>query len=368
MSEIQENNNRELEIGVSDLFFALNTMPILNEATENLIKAISSAEDTIASLGGNEEYTSVELLSTDTSLSNKNITEEENIITKLSNTKRLLISFDADAMHFFKFTDAGYIDIDEEGNMFYVKAPEYAQDFYIHDDYAGSTVAKRGCGLCSMCTSSSSLLNIFMAPGYLSSLVTSSNTSNGILDAAHMSGLDIFYGDIKHLAKGESGFPDSDLLSEKMSFEEALPILIGAGYSVTIQYKLSDGHFMCVPASAGDGKYYLVDSYSNKENISGVRTGEYTAENINKGDFNNQSHPLDKHSTIFVCKPSAEVGTADLAHTTISITKDLADEIYTANNTYVDGSDIIETLDLPETELYAAYEQAVDEFNNQTRI
>ena len=357
------NAEDDIRINVANLYFALQHTPELSSAIEKLSTEINKAQDIIAGVGDVEEYTSVLELAKDSATTTKNYDKTNTIINKLVNTKNLLIGFNADAMHFFKFTDAGYLKVDDEGNFSYVIAPEFGQEFYGNEDYAGSNIRDSGCGLCTVCSAACSLSNCFFGPGYTSTLVTSSRPDTAIGKVADVLGLEFYRDNVIGLARNEN-IPEG-IISNDMTTEEAIESLIANGYSVGMLYKVNpetdSEHFMCIPASAGDGNYFLVDSYTNNGNyISGVRTGVYSLNNIVTGDFNNQDNPIYSHSTLFVFKPTEDVGDAKVARNTINITNELYEQI-----TNINGNEIIS---MPDTNLSEAYSKSVSEYEGFTRM
>ena len=347
----------DIRINVANLYFSLQHTPELASSIEKLSTEITRAQDTISGIGDIDEYTSVSELANDSALTTKCYDKTNTIINKLVNTKNLLISFNTDAMHFFKFTDAGYLKADEEGNFSYVMAPEFGQEFYGSTDYAGTNISERGCGLCTVCSAACFLTNSFYGPGITSTYVTSTRPSTAIEKAASALGLEFYRETISGLSR-EENIPEG-VVTRDMTEEEAIASLIANGYSVGIVYNIDpvngNDHFMCIPASAGDGNYFVVDSYTNKgEYVSGVRTGVYSLDNIVRGDFNNQDNPVGSHSTLYVFKPTEAVGDAKVSSNTVYITNELYNQIINTSD-----SEIIET---PSTDLSNAYTKSVEEY------
>ena len=332
------DRTQDVEINLGDIYYSINYLPPAYDSTQTLKTKIASISER------DSEYSTLELLDEAVSLLSDNSLELENIGIKLNNTKNLLIEFDTDAKYFFQFVDTGVLD----ETLHYTTTPIFDQTEYNRFyTYGNSQIETSGCGLCAVTAAAGWMLGYFMAPGqYNTQVADSSHLEAKMIHAGEIQGVEVTP---IELGNDTSTYDQiSNYIDEGAMVIALVPSATGANTS---------DHYVLITGTADGENVNIIDSYKNKMTGSHV---VYSSTNPNEeGDV-----PI--RTRVYVVNPNANIGDAEVAHTTISIGKEAMDQISMANEQVNSETGKVESVELnPNSQNVQSYNKAVEEYNNR---
>lgn len=338
----RNDRSEDVSINIGDIYYALNWVPVAIDNNETLKSKIASVSER------DVEFTSLDLLDDAATLLADNNFALDNLFTKLNNTKNILINFDTDAKYFWQFVDTGVLD----ETLHYTSMPEFDQTEYnqYYYYYGKSEISGSGCGLCAVTAASSWLFGSFMAPGqYNFRVAEKTNLGDKLLMAGTLQGVSVDYVPL------DKTTPLNEQLSGYLSEGSLIIALVPAASS-----GLGSDHFILITNEDGEDKFNVVDSYKGKN------TGHHTVGS--QGIPGSETGEVDIRTDIYVVNPYKNVGNAEVAHTTISVGKEVMDQIAGANEQINPETGMVEKVELnPKSQNAQSYMEALEDYNNRER-